>query len=143
MGEPFRSPIGPEHPMSASLSYASTRPVTAEERTAVLDFVREHTDGYRWWAEPIHFTDDPDNPDRLVGNTGLFRLIDDPALDNFMASADMDRIVVTLEAASAEFGIDWQLYLEGHLAGTVTDGHADEQADAAIAGLRSICADLG
>src|SRR5262245_53193322 len=129
--------------MSASLSYASTRPVTAEERAAVTEFVRAHTEGYRWWAESILFYKDPDNPDSLVGNTRLFRLIDDPAIDGFMASADMDRIVVALEAVSAELGIDWQLYLEGHPVGTVQGGHADEQADAAIAGLRGLCADLG
>ena len=108
-----------------------------------MTFIRAETAGYQWWAESITFYDDPKRPGHLVGNTKLFVLIDDPALDSFMASSDMDRIVTALESASAKFGINWQLFLQDSPAGTVSGGRRDDRAANSVKGLLSICEAMG
>src|SRR4051794_10876075 len=97
--------------MSASLTYV-TPPLPESVRSAIREFVDQEAAGYQWWAESLTFFEDPKRPGQLVGNTKLFRLIDDPVVDSYMASVDMDRIVRCLEASSAHFEIDWQLYLQ-------------------------------
>jgi hypothetical protein len=129
--------------MSASLTYATATPVDDARRSAILAFIKEDTAGYQWWSESIAFYDDPNRPDHVVGNTKLFVLIDDPALDSFMASSDMDRIVSALEGASAKFGVDWQLFLQDNPAGTVSKGKRDERTGKSLKGLLSICEAMG
>jgi hypothetical protein len=97
--------------MSASLTYATAHPLKRAARSRILAFVKRDTDGYQWWAESMLFYDDPQRPDHLVGNTKLLTLSDDPGIDSFMAGCDMERIVRTLEAASAKFGVAWELFL--------------------------------
>ena len=125
--------------MSASLTYATATPVDNDQRSAILAFINEDTAGHQWWAESIVFYDDPNRPGHVVGNTKLFVLIDDPALDSFMASSDMDRIISALEKSSAKFGVDWHLFLQDNPAGTVSKGKRDERAEKSVKGLLSIC----
>jgi hypothetical protein len=129
--------------MSASLTYATVAAEDDARRSAILAFIKKDTDGYQWWAESMLFFDDPKRPGHLVGNTKLFVLIDDPALDSFMASSDMERIVSTLEKTSAKFGVDWQLFLQDNPAGAISKGTRDMRAAKSVKGLLSICDAMG
>jgi hypothetical protein len=128
--------------MSASLTYVSS-PLPESTILAVREFTGQEAAGYQWWAESLNFFDDPKRPGQLVGNTKLFRLIDDPAADSFMASADLDRIVGCLEAASARFGVEWQLFLQDTPVGIITGGRRDETAGKAVKGLLAVCEMMG
>ena len=128
--------------LSASLTYVSA-PQPESTRSAVREFIRLDTAGYKWWAESLSFFEDPKRSDQLVGNTKLFRLIDDPAADSFMASTDMDHILGYLEAASEKFGVDWQLFLQDTPVGMIAGGRRDEKAGNAVKGLLKICDAMG
>ena len=45
--------------MSASVSYATTSPLSGEQRAALRDFIAKDVADYEWWAEPLVLADDP------------------------------------------------------------------------------------
>lgn len=129
--------------MSASLSYESSSAVATDARAAILAHIESASAGYDWWCEPIHFYDNPYSPDRLTGNTKLFLLHDDPAIESFMAHADATKILDVLSSASREFGVNWNLTLEGASVGTITAGQPDTNAVESLASLLEICEMMG
>jgi hypothetical protein len=129
--------------MTASVSYATTRPLSGEQRAALRDFVAQEVAGYEWWADPLELADDPDRPGHLAGTTRLFVLLPEPAVDSFMASADMERIVRVLELASARFNLGWKLAVEGVPSGEIADGKRNGDVAEAIQALLEICELMG
>ena len=129
--------------MSASLTYASSEPLAASKRLAVVKSIKASTRSHQWWAESMNFYDDTERPGHIVGNTKLFLLSPDPAIDSFMASSDMERIVIALEKASTKYFVGWQLLLQGEPAGTIQGGRRDDRTERSIKGLLSICEAMG
>jgi hypothetical protein len=129
--------------MTASVRYATTRPLSGEQRAALREFVAQEVDGYEWWAGPLALADDPERPGHLTGTTQLFVLLPEPAVDSFMASTDLDRIVRALESASARFHLGWKLVVEDVPAGEIADGKRNADVDEAIQALLDLCERMG
>ncbi|MBX6316052.1 MAG: hypothetical protein IRY99_24535 [Isosphaeraceae bacterium] len=123
--------------------YNTVAPVADDVRSSLCEFITQSTAGHQWWAESILFYDDPQHPGHLVGDTKLFVLLDDPAIDSFMAHADLERIVVALESSSARFGVDWDLSLAGAPIGSITRGRRDAALAQAVMGLLEACGEMG
>jgi len=129
--------------MSTSLSYQTTSTVAEEVRDQICSYINSLASKYEWWCEPVCFFDDPNYPNFVKGNTKLFLLIDDPAIDSFMAHADATKITELLADASKTFGVGWNLSLEGSPVGTIANGTLDEEASASLNSLLEICGMMG
>jgi hypothetical protein len=125
--------------MSASLAYATGAPVADDVRSSLREFITRSTAGHQWWAESILFYDDPELPGHVVGATKLFVLLDDPAIDSFMAHADMAKIIDVLELSSERFGVEWELSIAGTPVGRIARGQRDEALAQAMTELLEIC----
>ncbi len=129
--------------MSTSLSYETTSPLTDDIRNQIRAHIDSLASDYEWWCEPICFFDDPNKPRFLTGNTKLFLLLDDPATDSFMAHADATKIAQLLSSASQQFGVAWNLSLEGSHVGSISGGALDEDGAASLNSLLEICSMMG
>lgn len=129
--------------MSSSLSYETCEPLYGDLRSAVVSDVEAAASGYEWWCEPICFFDRPDADGRLTGNTKLFLLLDEPAVDSFMAHADASKIVECLAAASLKYGVRWKPAMEGSPVGEIANGVPDSNVAMALQSLLEICALMG
>ncbi len=129
--------------MSTSLSYETTSPLTHHIRDRIQIRIDSLASNYEWWCEPICFFNDPNKPTHLSGNTKLFLLLDDLAIDSFMAHADATKIAELLTSASQEFGVAWNLSFEGAHVGCISRGVIDEDGAASLHSLLEICSMMG
>lgn len=122
--------------MGASLAYWTTDPVSDDVAEKIREEVAELRAHRQWWAEAIELsTEVPGKNGHLAGEMGLFLLgyedgdgmyVEvDPDDDAFMAYRDMRFIVGRLRRWSEEYGLSWELQLEGEPLGTIEDGKSD------------------
>jgi hypothetical protein len=112
--------------MGTSISYSTIAPVPDWDRPALIAALNDASNSREWWAEAILLFDNPHLTGHVCGDTKLFCLVDDIAVDCFMATKDAEFIVETLEAASKRFEVDWQLSLAGVSAGKIINGRRDD-----------------
>lgn len=129
--------------MSTSLSYETASQVGDKLRDQIRTHVEAAASGYEWWCESICFFDHPDKRQHLTGDTKLFLLLDDPAIDSFMAHADAMKIAECLASASREFGVSWNLSLGGAPVGTISNGTLEDDVLASLNSLLDFCTMMG
>lgn len=116
--------------MSVSIDYISTADVPLETRQAVLRAAVRANAAHEWWMEPICFMCDSRCPDRLSGWSKLYggriQLPNGEELkvgyleDNLMTHRDVTYILSQLASWSAQFGLSWEISVEGDVVGQVT-----------------------
>jgi hypothetical protein len=131
--------------MSVSLSYVPEAKVSPE--ITELLFRSAQAIQFNWWAEGVHFFDDPRVPGTVAGDTKLFLLGDettggnyrevDPDDDSLMAWRDATFIIETLERWGRESRIGWVLSCEGEDAGKITSSGRDAVTEEFLSSLKS------
>ena len=139
--------------MGVSLSYTSTPDINRDQRSSILSEAREVNGRRQWWCESINFFDDPNNPNRLSGDTKVFLtgytaddgsyVEVDPTHDTIMALRDISVIVDSLRRWSEQYGVSWQLVMEGQNAGAISDGQIDPDVEVFLDGMREMAVALG
>jgi len=129
--------------LGVSLCYATTQPVTNEVREFLERAANEVKRGRDWWAEPIHFFDDWDRPDCVVGNSKLFRPGFDCDDDSFLAWRDAQFIIAALAKWASNFGLTWRLSFDAYQAenpeiGTIGARGADDRVSAFLSNLAAL-----
>ncbi len=111
--------------MGVSLTYQTTKPVSAVVKRAVLSDAASLNREREWWGESFIFFEVPrkgKGPTPLTGDTKLFRPAADEGDDTFMASRDAAFILQQLVRWSREHGLNWTLEMAGAEIGTITGG---------------------
>lgn len=115
--------------MGVSLTYQTTKPVSAAVKRAVLDDAARLNRERVWWGESFIFFEVPQKGKGkakgltpLTGDTKLFRSDADEEDDTFMAFRDAAFILQHLVRWSQEHGIDWTLEMVGAEVGAITAG---------------------
>lgn len=131
--------------MGVSLGYVSSSPVDDQTKAAIRADADTANDSHTWWCEGITFYDNDHKPDYLTGDSKLFLLgysTDDgemvevdPADDCFMAARDARRIVERLCEWSNQYGVDWELDVEGGPVGQVIKGKPSSEFEGFLSSL--------
>jgi hypothetical protein len=120
--------------MSVSLTYTSTKPVSAATRKAVEKEAARVNGERSWWCEGLIFFTDRKRPKYLTGDTKLFYAFGgysddeggftevDADDDNFMGFRDAKFIVGLLCQWSKTFGVEWVLEMADAELGTIAKG---------------------
>ena len=131
--------------MGASFSYETSSPVDGSVKASILSELEAITRNYDWWCESVFFYESQVKPDHLTGSTKIFllgymsddgELIEvDPPDDCFMAARDARYIVDHLIKWSVQYGIDWDLDIEGSPVGKIIQGEPTAEYEKFISEL--------
>jgi hypothetical protein len=113
--------------MGVSLGYFSVKPVSRADHQQLLALQAAANKAYDWWCESLWILEESDEAGNVFGSTKLFRLIDDPVTDTYMAYLDVCEIVRFLTSVAEQLGIEWRLQIEGAAFGSVTKAGPDAQ----------------
>lgn len=115
--------------MGVSLNYSSTEPVSPEDHQKLITLMTEANKNYEWWCENIWISSQLNDNKCAFGSTKLYCMIDDPAVDHYMAYLDVGEIIRFLSSIAKELGIEWQLNIEGSTFGKVTTVGPDDELE--------------
>jgi len=118
--------------MGASLGYLSVKPVSRADHVQLLALEAAANKAYDWWCESLWISEKSDEAGNVFGSTKLFRLIDDPVTDTYMAYLDVCEIVTFLTSVADQLSIEWRLQMEGAPFGMVTKAGPDAQLQGSL-----------
>ncbi len=134
--------------MGVTIEYITQSDLTPETRRAILSAALKPNSQPWLLCEPIHFLDMPGFQEKLFGVSKL-NLMPDPAEKAEVEARgqpernDLEYLLDKLEELSAQFGVDWDVQIEGEPIGSIEDGVCDPAVRSSLQSMADIAGELG